>query len=176
MDNGGNGSFEGYPGQVFWTPKTPASTNFLDPNMNCENGSESMLNKPIIGTSFGCWEANTGLEDRVPDINVGLYERLLVDNVWSGMPCGDLLALGDAAVTKVSSGGVSSSPTTNGSETVVNVQLSDHSISGGFMPDSEQGTLPYKSQVLTCQMLQLLVVPRKSMLSLMLFVRTAIET
>ncbi|PWA80060.1 DNA glycosylase [Artemisia annua] len=141
MDIGGNGSFEGYPGQVFWAPKTPASTKFLDPNMNCENGSESMLNKPIIGTSgtsFGCWEVNTGLEDQVPDINVGLYERLLVDNVWSGMPCSDLLALGDAAVTKNSSGGVCSSPNTNGVETVVNVQFSDHNISGDFMPDSEQ--------------------------------------
>nr|GEX61421.1 protein ROS1-like isoform X1 [Tanacetum cinerariifolium] len=152
MDIGGNGSFAGYPGQVFWTPTTPASTKFSDPNMNCENGLESMLNKPIIemnGTSFGSWEGNMGLEERVPDVNVGLYERLLVDNVWSGMPCNDLLALADVAVIKSDCDDVCSA-NTNGGGTLVDVQFSDQSIGGSFIPDSERGPLANAILTLIC--------------------------
>ncbi|CAI9262310.1 unnamed protein product [Lactuca saligna] len=83
MDIGRESSYEGYPVNVCWTPTTPANPDVSDPKSNCKNGSEEQL-----------------------DMNAAMYNTFLIDNVWKSIPCSDLLALADAAITtKVSGGG-----------------------------------------------------------------------
>ncbi|KAI3746325.1 hypothetical protein L6452_08753 [Arctium lappa] len=89
-------SFQGYqPVEVCWAPATPAANaDSSDPKMNLENGPNNRFNE----ATFGIGTRSFGLEDGVFDLNAeGMYDGRF--NMWNTIPCSDLLALADAAIT-----------------------------------------------------------------------------
>ncbi|KAI3724088.1 hypothetical protein L2E82_35853 [Cichorium intybus] len=86
---------------VYSTPTTPSNPDFSKSKTYFKNGSEEQLNSKVSG-------------------------KILMDNVWTHIPCSDLLALADAAATTT---------TTKGSG---GVGLDMHSESSFMMSDSQQ--------------------------------------
>ncbi|KAK1406401.1 hypothetical protein QVD17_41698 [Tagetes erecta] len=108
--------------------------------MKCEDGSETQFDKATIGA----------------------YGSLLMDSVWSSIPCIDLLALADAAITtKGSRGGIVchggggggivcnsddsgiACNSDGGGEHDVDIQLQNEDVGGSIMPSSETGGVKY---------------------------------
>nr|XP_043632656.1 DNA glycosylase/AP lyase ROS1-like [Erigeron canadensis] len=158
MDIGRDGSFHGYPAQV-WPTITPASQDYSDLKMNSTNGLDNGFNNGTIGTSFGGWESsNLWSDDRVSNTHKpGLYDTLFMNNMWSGIPCSDLLALADPAIAVTRKGSGDGYDNIIGGGCVgigrvvcddneVNVQPQSQDV--GCVPDSPQNEHPDETRYL----------------------------
>ena len=120
-----------FPVEVCWVPATPtaiANADSTDPKTSFENGPNN-INR-FNEAAFGIGSRSYGFENGVFDMNSGgMYDgRFLMNNsMWNTIPCSDLLALADAAITTKT-------------EVKMHFQNQNQNHDGGmkFIPDSQQ--------------------------------------